>query len=432
MAASYFGSTSFTAYLLLTNLKNIQEMLFSALTDVYQGHIDVHLLTPVNVIKQLNMISGRLPKTLSLPIDNLELNIKNLYKLIYAKARITGEYFLLEVHIPLASHEDYSLYHIIPLPLKTTKYMAVNFGKNTYVSITEERLANCNELSSQHWICNLNLPVQHIENTNAPCERKLLSQQTSSPCNTRNIICEERWIELHTQNTWIALCCDSCTLRTICDKDVTTHVISTSSIVVLKQGCLLQTKTFLIHSRNNYNSKVKLELDIQIPLLNTSLNAIISTQKTPPLQLFEDRNIDIVKKKLEHIKNHEQLIMTITATDLHQFTICYLLLASAIIALIVWLVKKKGYCARRVKVSPAKKDAARHLAQRATETLEQTQAREIVDAERHTVQRAAETLGQTQVRLILDAEHHATERAAETLEQTQARQILDAERHATL
>ncbi|CAB3249476.1 unnamed protein product [Arctia plantaginis] len=178
-------------------------MLFSALTDVYQGHIDVHLLTPVNVIKQLNMISGRLPKTLSLPIDNLELNIKNIYKRIYAKARITGEYFLLEVNIPLASHEDYSLYHIIPLPLKTTqnetvavdvssKYMAINFGKNAYVSITEERLANCNELSSQHWICSLNLLVQHIENINAPCESKLLSQQTSLPCNTRNIICEER------------------------------------------------------------------------------------------------------------------------------------------------------------------------------------------------------------------------------------------------
>ncbi|CAG9132520.1 unnamed protein product [Plutella xylostella] len=367
MAANYFSSTSLTAYLLLSNLKNMQEMLFNALTDIYQGHIDVHLITPDNLITQLTLISGRLPKTLSLPLGNDERDIKNIYKLLYAKARVTGEYFFLEIHIPLTNDEDYSLYRVIPLPMRSfgihnettfqvqvsSNYIAVNVRKNTYVSINEDGMKHCIEHSANNYVCNLNLPIQTVENMNAPCEAKLLSHQTISPCTTSKTACTDDWIELHTLNTWLAICCDACTLRTVCDDDVSTHVINTSAILSLKQGCILQTKTLMIHSRNNYNSKARIEYDISYPKLDMTINGIVSTQRTPQLAIPEDDNIRIIQEKLDTLKNNErQLPAEITSHDIHQFALSYLLLAAGIMAAILWIARKRGWCKKRGKVNP--------------------------------------------------------------------------------
>lgn len=63
MATSYFNSASLVTYLLLKNLKAMQEMLFDTLTNIYKGPMDVHLLTLVDLVQQLNILSGRLPKT---------------------------------------------------------------------------------------------------------------------------------------------------------------------------------------------------------------------------------------------------------------------------------------------------------------------------------------------------------------------------------
>ncbi|XP_075977359.1 uncharacterized protein LOC142977365 [Anticarsia gemmatalis] len=74
MATSYFNSVSLTSYLLINNLRKMQEILFDSLTDIYKGHMDVQLLTPVGLIEQLNVIAGRLPKSLTLPVEDITFN----------------------------------------------------------------------------------------------------------------------------------------------------------------------------------------------------------------------------------------------------------------------------------------------------------------------------------------------------------------------
>lgn len=106
-------------------------------------------------------------------------------------------------------------------------------------------------------------------------------------------------------------------------------------------------QNFLIHSRNSYNSKAKLELDFR-GSTSEYINQYDNQQKPPHLQHYEDKNVDIVKEKLDHIEKYEQLPTNIKVIDLYQFTICYLLQ----VALLIWLVKKCGYCGRRVKINP--------------------------------------------------------------------------------
>lgn len=368
MATSFFSSASLAAHLLLNNLKNIQETLFNTFVDIYKGKMDVHLVTPVNLIKQLNIISGKLPKTLTLPVDNIQDEIKDIYKLIHVKARVTCSYFMYELHIPLASDEDFEVYQIFPLPLKnlqkpdeiaavavSSEYIAVNIVKNTYVTLNDKELNRCVQRSVDNFVCILNLPIYNLLNTNAPCEAKLLGHQTTSPCNTKRTECVATWIELHNINTWLAVTCDTYTIRTICNGDVRSHVISESSIVTLKQGCLLQTEDLIIHSHNNYNSNARLNYNIQIPSLDETINGIVKPHFTPMLKISHEEGISIVQDQLRYLRRREQLPAPLSTHDIHHYTITYLLLVVVVVSIAIWIVKKRGYCTNKKSTTPRRK-----------------------------------------------------------------------------
>ncbi|KAI5641616.1 baculovirus F protein domain-containing protein [Phthorimaea operculella] len=204
MATTYFNSASLAAYLLMKSMRSMQEMLFDSLIDVYKGHMDVHILSPVDLVEQLNVISGKLPKALTLPIENIQDDIKDLYRLLYVKARVTPTYFLFEVHVPLTSDEDFQLYKAFPLPIKThtgtttiqlqSQYIAVNFPKSAYISMAEEDVKLCTQLKSDRFICYKNLLVFNLQNNNAPCEAKLLSHNPSTPCDVKKSSCDDAYL----------------------------------------------------------------------------------------------------------------------------------------------------------------------------------------------------------------------------------------------
>lgn len=314
--------------------------------------MDVHLLSPVDLMEQLNAISGRLPKTLTLPVNNVKEDVKNIYKLVYIKARVTSNYFLFEVHIPLTSDENFSLYKATPLPVKTdagtsiiqiqSQYIAVNFQKNIYISPYENELKLCTMLKQRNYICNKNMPVFNLQSKNAPCEAKLLSHTISTPCDVKKTSCSDAWIELHTRNTWLAVCCGTCTLRTICDNDVASYTMTSSAIVTLTQGCMLQSSDFTIYSHNEYNSNLKIQLNI--PLLNSTVNNIVNlTHHNVPWQVLHntyEREMQDIDKRLTSQKEREVLPTTISSHDVHQYVICYILLGTAIFIATVWIVRK--------------------------------------------------------------------------------------------
>lgn len=143
MIMNDLNGAALTSSLLLSNLKRTQDILMNTLTNVNRGHLDTHLLTPQQLMKQLDIISARIPARLTLPIKDARSDLKQLYKLVYVKARITTQFLLYEIHIPLASDEDYTAYRIITLPIQRdgkniivntqSPYLAINFRKSRYL-----------------------------------------------------------------------------------------------------------------------------------------------------------------------------------------------------------------------------------------------------------------------------------------------------------
>lgn len=356
-ATTYINSASLTAYLLINSLKTFQEMLFNTLTNVYQGHIDVHLITPVHLIQQLGEISGNLPKTVSLPVENYKENIKDVYKLMNVKARVTETYFLFEVHIPLVSNEDYMIYQAIPLPVArgseltyaqiSSKYIAVNLKKSTYILLTGDDFGQCIQQRSTNFLCKTNLPSYDLHSNKAPCEAKLLSHQNIAPCDLVPTVCKDEWIKLHSLNSWLAICCDSCSLRTICSNDITTYTMNSSGLVTLSQGCVLQSKDLTLVAHREYNSHMKMDYELTASTLDTSINKIVNlTYRYAPNTLQSsatDSEFAKIEEKIKIQKEKEANLPTITVHDIHQYAISYFLLTAAVIAVLL-VVGRKRWC----------------------------------------------------------------------------------------
>ncbi|CAG9135185.1 unnamed protein product [Plutella xylostella] len=359
MASNYFNSASLAAFLLMNSLRRVQELLFDSVTSIYKGHMNAELLSPTELINQLHKISGRLPKSLSLPLENINDDIKDLYQLLYVKARITNNYFLFEIHIPLITDEDFILHRIIPIPIKTengtamvqlsSNYIAVDLKRNKFISLSSEDMQKCTQLKQGTYTCDKNLPVLTLSDNNSPCEAKLLAQQqpSSSPCVTANTSCKDAWTELHAPNSWLTVCCDICTLRIICNNDVTTHVITTPAIVSLAQDCVLQSKELTIYSHNIYNTKMNMGLSFdRLPTFNKSINKIVNfrhDKKSLTAQLLNaDPGVEEIDKRLASQKIHEiSLPASVSSHDLHQNVIIYTMMGALITIITVWTINKR-------------------------------------------------------------------------------------------
>lgn len=362
-ATSYINSAAFTTYLLINNLRTFQEMLFNTLTNIYQGHLDVHLITPVHLIEHLNDISGSLPKTVSLPVENYKDKIKEFYKLINVKARVTDTYFIFEAHIPLVSNADFTIYKAIALPMKTANtttyvrissdYIAVNLKTNTFISLTEDDLKQCLQQNANSYLCKRNVPSYNLHSNHAPCEAKLLSQHNIAPCDIERAKCKDEWIQLHTSNSWLATCCDVCALRTLCDSDVTSYTITTTSIVAITEDCVLQSKDLTIYAHRQYSSYMKMDYELPIPTLHTSINKVVNLtyRYVGPLQdTSTSTDVKRIADKIDTLKEQEnQKPTTISSHDVHQYAISYLLVAFALITLFVVFGRKR---CRRSKAQP--------------------------------------------------------------------------------
>lgn len=259
------NSAAVTSTLIFEELNRILEMLMNALSNINKGHLDTHLFPASQLIEQLNIISGRLPQGLSLPVKDIQKDFLNIYDLTHVKARITNNLFLFELHIPLLSDEDYKIYRVIPIPflqqghLKLlqpgSNFIAINFVKNSYITMEEQDIRQCTACGEDEFICISHQPVYSLHDEATPCEAKVFSQQTSLSCIIHDVTCKETWIKLHKPNLWLFTLCDKQLMRAICSDQVTPTVIDGTGIISLQPKCILQKKDATIVIYNHQTNQ---------------------------------------------------------------------------------------------------------------------------------------------------------------------------------
>lgn len=164
-----FLALSIAANNLLLNLKSIQNMMSDAITNSYHGNFDIHLISPTQLRSELNIISGQIPKDLTLPITNIQTDFQQMYQFLQVKTRLTDKYLIFEIRLPLVSRDAYNMYRVIPIPHKQANnlvniipiadYIAINLEKDTYVPMTSFDLQECILYDFSAHLCHLKHPI---------------------------------------------------------------------------------------------------------------------------------------------------------------------------------------------------------------------------------------------------------------------------------
>lgn len=343
-----------TASLLISVLRRSQEMLLSALTDIYRGHLDVTLFTPEQLSEQLNYIAGIIPKRLTLPIKNSnEANITDIYKIIYVKARLTELYLLFELHIPLLSDDEYSLFRNIAIPSQVTakqcqvidsetQYIGVNFAKNTYIQMEETDIQQCTSMPAHNHICHAFSTIRNLHGETASCEAKILSQNANNiTCDWKSQQCANQWIKLQRPNIWLYNCVNDCTIRIVCENRITTTIITKAGLLALGQDCILQHKDDTIYSHNVFSSSTNIGITLEVPTID-SPNDMWNTYKNtrivlPKLELSKEHNL--LDGQIKAQKGRETLPNELSVHDIGNYTISALLVGGIVAAITIWRLR---------------------------------------------------------------------------------------------
>lgn len=351
----YVLTASTTADRIIANLKAIQQFLINTLTNMYQGHVDVHLLPPEQLKEHLSFVSKHVPTDLTLP--DVRDNFIYIYKLLRGQVRLTRNYLIMEIKIPLMAHDKYELDRVVTLPhyqgksvLNTyaaTEYVAFNVMKGLIIPLNPEDISSCLIPNDQQMFCKVNHPQYNMQVSNSICNINLKTNKGVTYCNTeRTADCSDKWVKLHDDDTWLYACCKECLVRIICPGAMTSKRLLGNGLIKLHQGCVVKGDDFTIYAHDELNSRLIVQNSvIEVPKMSP-LNEVINT--SIPTQDFQmevhDKQFDKINEDIQTLKE-QSAIVTVSSHDLHHYIMIYGVLTFGVVAVIViscYMCKIKG------------------------------------------------------------------------------------------
>ncbi|KAI5638403.1 baculovirus F protein domain-containing protein [Phthorimaea operculella] len=336
------------------------------MTNIHQGQFNLHLLTPEQLRDELNIISGQLSKDVSIPINNIQTELQNIYHLLKVKARMTSQYFIFEISIPLVSRDSFEIYRLISVPQQVGEQMisikpiadhlAINIEKDSYLPMRENEIQSCTQYDDNTYLCPLQKPIYQMKSDDGLCQK---SQETHQ-CKTETFTCDDSRVELSKVNTYLYSCCGQRTIKIICEQQITAKQINKAGIISLGEGCVIKSDSFTIFAHKQQMNQIKIKtnlIKIEIPPINNIINVSIPNIDLNPQESNDLQNdIDDVGRKIEQMKtNGINTILEdqISSHDLHQYVLLYILTSVAIISagIIVWR-RLKLRCSANLTLSP--------------------------------------------------------------------------------
>lgn len=365
-----FVMSAITANSLTEHLRNVQETLIDTVTNIYNGKINLHLIAPEQLRDELNIISGQLSKDLVLPINNIQTELFRLYHLLQVKAKMTEQYLIIEVKVPLISRDNFEIYRTIPIPknndvgmvtlIPIAEFLAINIQKDSYIPMTESEIHQCAQNDATTQLCSLLKPIYRMKSDESLC----MKNKESLHCETKHETCRDMWLELNNVNNYVYFCCQQCKIRIICGHQVSTQLLYKAGVITLNDDCIISSETFAVYPQKQQTNKIQAQVDAgpaEIPSINNIINLPVPVLK----HHHENETVTEQRALLQRLgKQIEQLkaatsedILSDRATyhDVHQYVVIYLLAAAATLVGVIYAYNhlRKHWASRRKPEAPS-------------------------------------------------------------------------------
>ncbi|KAG7299991.1 hypothetical protein JYU34_017027 [Plutella xylostella] len=282
-----------------------------------------------------------------------------MYRLLRVHSRMTSNYMIFEVKIPLVNKDSYELHKTITIPqqhgktsvsiIPTAKYIATNLKKDKIILFHDEDIHRCVHFT-ERLLCSLLQPIYDLKGSDAICEAQvIINKDKITTCKTELQQYSDKWIQLHRRGAWLYSCRRDCSVRIFCPADMTPATLHGTGLITLGQGCILKNDNFTIHSYNDFHNKMFMNENtaaLDIPQINQLIN-----RSNQHLLQPEDHSETLreLKQRIDAVKD-EQLKFNGDAqyNNTHHYTLIYCLTAFiAISSVLVGYQKAKRECLRR-------------------------------------------------------------------------------------
>lgn len=343
----YFNIMATSANIIVTKIQHIQQMLLDTATNIHHGQVDTRLMPQEQLLQELNIISGQIPKHLSIPVDHIRENLVDIYKLLQVKSRVINNFFIIEISLPLTSDNQFTLYKVIPIPVwknnrslsvkTSSEYIAINLRKEIYLTLTERNVDQCLKINHKNLLCELSNPTLNMRSNNIPCEINLITNTSHNQCGYTEGRCIDKWIKLQASNTWLYYCCDNCQFKIICQNHMTSKSAHLAGIISVGQGCIIKHGEATFYTHWLYQNNINIDPNIQVPTDDLSeINKITSDIYLPSLQTPPETNqlekLNILHEKIKKIEENSVLQNIATTHDIHQYIVSYTSLGMVLVA----------------------------------------------------------------------------------------------------
>lgn len=198
-----FNSGVLELNLILNNIRKIQSSILDTPIDTHHGKISPLLLTPKQLQAEVDQIKLHVPTSVTLPVTEKD-ELLQIFKLMKVQGRLTRQYVVFKLTLPLVELEQFKMFQLIPVPnilnntmvaIKScTEFMGITASHKQYIILTKSELNSCDRIKEDMFLCSNVQTRYNYGSEICMCEINLYNNKTTPTCTLENST--TKWIQL--------------------------------------------------------------------------------------------------------------------------------------------------------------------------------------------------------------------------------------------
>ena len=270
-----------------------QSHLFDILEAARHGHLHPYVISPDELLGELNRIQKHFDSTMNWRLPLVVSNTNSSLKLISLNIYTINNQVVYLLKVPIVTKNTFSIFQVTSVPRCTlsnlisvivpaTEMLVVSDDKQYYFNINKADLTQCSKMSSQDFVCTASHAF-NIAHTKGTCEFELFTSPHHIPliCCPRIMSTNQTFfLELASANSWIFVASQNEHAQVICRNSSSFVELKGIGVISIYGGCTLRAKNILLTTHATFLTKTTLafQSDLQdLPMPQFDLKTLFNS-----------------------------------------------------------------------------------------------------------------------------------------------------------
>ncbi|XP_073814311.1 uncharacterized protein [Musca autumnalis] len=238
-----------------SGIRTLQE-----LTDAHHNRKSPLLLTPHQLLSELQTIKAHIPPPRALPIR--EENLTEFFKLMTSKGSLMRNSIIFKIRRPLVDLQQYDLFNMVPIPmirsgqfisiLLKSPVLAVNAHRDEFISLTADEMHRCIHTTNDVFICNKQAKFNKGDRSHL-CELNFFLNKSSEAFDLQSTVSHQPWTQMARKNRWMFTLANMTEVTFVCGTKMTHLEAQGPGTLEVGSDCTLKDNTVTIYG--HYENK---------------------------------------------------------------------------------------------------------------------------------------------------------------------------------